>query len=105
MQKGLDSLEDWDYANLMKFNKTKYAVLHKDMGNLLLLLHFCETSAIPFHSALESLQQKKDMGLSKRVQRWVMKIIRGLEKLSYKERLSWGCLEKRRHQGDLTMAF
>ena len=55
-----------------------------------------------------SPQHKKDMGLLEQVQRRAMKMIRGLEHLSYKDRLRelglFG-LEKRKHQGDLKAAF
>ena len=53
-------------------------------------------------------QHKEDMELLERVQRRDMKIIKGLEHLSYEERLRdyfLFSLEKRRLQGNLVSAF
>ncbi|KAK4810861.1 hypothetical protein QYF61_008833 [Mycteria americana] len=126
IQRDLGKLEKWACVNLMRFNKAKCRVLHlaQKANRILCCIKRSVASRsreviLPLYSALVrphleyciqlwSPQHKKDMELLERVQRRAMKMIRGLEHLSYEDRLrelGLFSLEKRRLWGDLIAAF
>ncbi|GAB0206584.1 hypothetical protein GRJ2_003124000 [Grus japonensis] len=126
IQRDLDRLERWARANRMKFNKAKCKVLHvaQKANRVLGCIKRGVTSRsreviLPLYSALVRPHleyciqlwgplHKKDMELLERVQRRATKLIRGLEHLSYEDRLrelGLFSLEKRRLRGDLIAAY
>ncbi|KAK4817543.1 hypothetical protein QYF61_019500 [Mycteria americana] len=126
IQGDLDRIERWACANLMKFNKAKCKVLHMaQKANYVLgcikrsVASRSREVILPLYSALMrphleycvqlwGPQRKKDMDLLERVQRRATKMVRGLEHLSYEDRLrelGLFSLEKRGVWGDLTAAF
>ncbi|KAK4831888.1 hypothetical protein QYF61_020035 [Mycteria americana] len=114
IQKDGDRLEQWAHANLTKFNKAKSKTLHLGQGNpqfqYKLGHELIENSPAERDLGISvwGPQYKKDMDLLERVQRRATKMIRGLEHLSYEDRLrelGLFSLEKRRLWADLIMAF
>ncbi|PKU47232.1 hypothetical protein llap_2473 [Limosa lapponica baueri] len=132
IQKDLDRLEKWPCANFMKFNKAKcklnmsqqYALaaqkancilccIKRSMASRLMevILSLYSTLMRPhlgYCIQLWSPQHKKGMDLLEQLQRKATKVIRGLEHLSYEDRLrelGLFSLQKKRLQGDLMGAF
>ncbi|CAM4529249.1 unnamed protein product [Caretta caretta] len=135
IQRDLDKLEDWAKRNLMRFNKDKCRVEKLDMSQQCALVAKkangilgCISRGIasrsrdvivPLYSTLVrphleycvqfwAPHYKKDVDKLERVQRRATKMIRGLEHMTYEERLrelGLFSLQKRRMRGDLIAAF
>ncbi|PKU32960.1 hypothetical protein llap_16734 [Limosa lapponica baueri] len=118
IQQDLDRLESWTEGNLMKFNKGKRRILHLGRNNPIHQYRLREV-IFPLYSALVrphleycvqfwAPQFKKDKELLESIQWRATKMIKGMEHLSYEERLrdlGLFSLEKRRLRGDLINAY
>ncbi|KAK4824906.1 hypothetical protein QYF61_021421 [Mycteria americana] len=116
LQRDLDRLEHWAVINGMKFKKSKCQILHLGWSNAghkyKLGEEWLESSpaerglGVLVGSRLSRSQQvfRKDVKVLECIQRRATKLVKGLEGMSYEERLralGLSSLEKRRLRGDL----
>ncbi|KAK4806977.1 hypothetical protein QYF61_027344 [Mycteria americana] len=124
-QRDLDRLKHWAIINGMKFNKSKCRILHLQEGKRILgcIKHSITSSSgeviillclalvwphLEYCVQFWAPQFKKDVKVLECVQRRATKLVKGLEGMSYEERLrtlGLSSLEKRRLRGNLIALY